>query len=169
MRDKILEICNGWGIALKVVPRDKRRKKKVVRGYEGNNIILLIQNSGGEWDYSNTIHEIAHWIVSTPERRKEINWGLGPSPDGFFSIETVKHSYDEEGEASLLGIAIERKLGLPWERTFRYHQWDDLMEDGKINTRTIMKIDYVKELRKLGFISRISFLPTKFVMEGPKG
>ena len=166
MQDKILEICNRWGITLKVTPWKKGRKK-IIRGYEGNNIIPLMQNSDGEWDYSDTIHEIAHWIIATPERRGEVNWGLGTSPDGFFSIETYRGGiYGEERRASLLGIAIERKLGLPWERTFVDHSWGDYMEYGGIDMSIVMNLDPVWELKKLRFISRISFLPTKLVMEG---
>lgn len=75
---------------------------------------------------SNVLHDIAHWLVSTPERRLIPDFGLGTGPDsGLFIKEFVSDPTIEEMQASCLGILYEKVLGLGWEYTFKWHSWDN--------------------------------------------
>jgi len=76
---------------------------------------------------SNTIHDIAHWMVASPARRRIPEFGLGPSPDRESSrapryLNGVS-SRREEMRASLLGILLERQIGSPWKKTWKTHNW----------------------------------------------
>jgi hypothetical protein len=83
---------------------------------------------------SNIIHDIAHWMLSTKEGRAHLDFGLGAGPesesvrfefqDGLKSIYSPDIRDIKEAQASALGIYWEKKLGLPWEKTMSYHNWD---------------------------------------------
>lgn len=81
-----------------------------------------------EQDASNIIHDIAHWIICTPARRKVEDFGLGPGPDSGESCTTMvltgKANSDEEEKASALGIWFEKQLNLDWKATADWHSWD---------------------------------------------
>lgn len=65
------------------------------------------------------LHEYGHWLVCPPERRARVDFGLGPGPetgdkdraaaDACASFMTAQH---EECLASLMGIALEARLGM---------------------------------------------------------
>lgn len=77
---------------------------------------------------SNAIHEFAHWLVAVPSARLEQEFGLGSAPDAVSSPDGAKRYHlaqKDEEEASLLGIAIEREIGMPWEKTWAYHCWNE--------------------------------------------
>jgi hypothetical protein len=81
---------------------------------------------------SNTIHEVAHWIVSDPERRNLPDFGLGIGPESkLFSKEIAEDPQTEEERASVLGILYERALGLDWKRTFQWHCWNESWDNHK--------------------------------------
>ena len=82
---------------------------------------------------SNTLHELAHWLVATPEQRGWIDFGLSAGPESGIDTKrkmpvSVCQTYEEE--ASLLGIAYEAYLGLPFVKTLDLHEWISLCSDG---------------------------------------
>lgn len=80
-----------------------------------------------EYDASNTIHDIAHWLCSTPTRRKLPEFGLGTNPGCWAPATRVmplERSFSEESRASAVGIVAERELGMDWERTYSEHGWE---------------------------------------------
>lgn len=81
---------------------------------------------------SNAIHDIAHFQVCSPARRKMKDFGLGRGPD------SVTHAPDllkdpecgrEEQRASLLGILWEIEFGLDWQDTTFEHSWEQSSRD----------------------------------------
>lgn len=77
---------------------------------------------------ANIIHDIAHYIVASNTRRKLPEFGLGTSPDNSVreanQILSHKGAQHEEEEVSLLGILIEKQLGLRPLMTFTDHSWE---------------------------------------------
>jgi len=73
-------------------------------------------------------HELAHLAVAAPSRR-HLKWlGLG-TPGGIFSgfegptIVSADRAMEEEIEASLLGILIQRMLGGDYVLHWKFHEW----------------------------------------------
>lgn len=76
------------------------------------------------------IHEIAHWLVAPPHRRKVIDFGLGAGPETGRVEEAERarcvpdHVKErEELLASLLGILWEAALGQPAIHAFIEQNW----------------------------------------------
>ena len=72
------------------------------------------------------IHDIAHYALCPEDRRALPEFGLGTSPDGCKSVESVisgEVAWAEESRASLLGIAWEFALGLDGVATLKEHDW----------------------------------------------
>lgn len=88
-------------------------------GWDGENIAT--NNKA-----SNIVHDVAHWLVCSKNRRRLPDFGLSQGPDSGISISrivTYKKERKEEARASLLGILIERKLGMRWKETLIEHTW----------------------------------------------
>jgi len=76
---------------------------------------------------SNLAHDIAHWLVASPTRRKMPDFGLGTSPDSMGDAKLRVRFYNaqkEEGLASVCGMALEEWAGHDPEWTWNYHNWD---------------------------------------------
>ena len=77
--------------------------------------------------HSSILHDIAHWCVAAPERRRVKEFGLGPGPDAEGTDAPYKvhfrTSQKEEERASILGILIELHLGMYPANTMEYHNW----------------------------------------------
>jgi hypothetical protein len=76
------------------------------------------------------LHEIAHYQLASPERRRRIEFGLGPGPDTGDCPRAERHSLRlgqqserEEAMASLLGILWEVELGQPALASFLDQNW----------------------------------------------
>lgn len=76
------------------------------------------------------VHEVAHWLCATPERRPLIDFGLGPGPETTRRAEaradkrlTFDQCMDEEQQTSLLGILWEAELGQPAILAFLEQNW----------------------------------------------
>lgn len=76
------------------------------------------------------IHEVAHWLVATPERRRLLDFGLGAGPESGRVAEadaqlcvTKDVQIEEEALASLLGILWEVELGQPAILAFLEQNW----------------------------------------------
>jgi hypothetical protein len=76
------------------------------------------------------LHEIAHFLLAPPERRRLLDFGLGPGPDTReraaaeqASVVPLLEREAEEAEASLLGILWETALGQPALASFLDQNW----------------------------------------------
>jgi len=76
------------------------------------------------------IHEVAHWLVASPDRRGVIDFGLGAGPEsGRIDEANAAIAVDkpaqieEEALASLLGILWEVELGQPAILAFLEQNW----------------------------------------------
>lgn len=77
---------------------------------------------------TNIIHDLAHFIVASEERKFLPDYGLGLGPDSYAISERVvadKESEDEESLASVLGILIEYQFGANTYGTLYEHSWTD--------------------------------------------
>jgi hypothetical protein len=84
------------------------------------------------------LHEIAHYQLAPPERRRLIEFGLGPGPDTVDRTgaerAAVLHGIErdrEEAMASLLGILWETALGHPALASFLDQNWLEGATDGR--------------------------------------
>jgi len=81
------------------------------------------------------LHEIAHFMLAPPERRRLVDFGLGPGPDTI-DRDTAERAAllpplaraEEEAEASLLGIVWEAKLDQPALASFLDQNWLEGLE-----------------------------------------
>jgi hypothetical protein len=76
------------------------------------------------------LHEIAHFVLAPPERRRLVDFGLGPGPDTI-DRDTAERAAllpplareEEEARASLLGIVWEARLDQPALASFLDQNW----------------------------------------------
>jgi hypothetical protein len=81
------------------------------------------------------LHEIAHFVLAPPERRRLVDFGLGPGPDTI-DRDTAERAAvlsplaraEEEAEASLLGIVWEARLDQPALASFLDQNWLEGLE-----------------------------------------
>lgn len=76
------------------------------------------------------LHEVAHFQLAAPERRRRIDFGLGPGPEtgdrnaAFAAADLFGLAAErEEAMASLLGILWEAELGHPALASFLDQNW----------------------------------------------
>jgi hypothetical protein len=76
------------------------------------------------------LHEIAHFVLAPPERRRLVDFGLGPGPDTRDREAAMKAAVlpplareEDEAAASLLGIVWEARLGQPALASFLDQNW----------------------------------------------
>jgi hypothetical protein len=76
------------------------------------------------------LHEIAHFQIAPPARRRRIDFGLGPGPETGDRAGAERHQTagglareHEEAMASLLGILWEIELGHPGLASFLDQNW----------------------------------------------
>lgn len=81
------------------------------------------------------LHEIAHFVLAPPERRRLVDFGLGPGPDTreraaaeSATVVPLLEREAEEAEASLLGILWEAALGQPALASFLDQNWLEGLE-----------------------------------------
>jgi hypothetical protein len=81
------------------------------------------------------LHEAAHFVLAPPERRRLIDFGLGPGPDtrdrGAAARAAVLSPLardEDEAAASLLGIVWEAQLGQPALASFLDQNWLEVLE-----------------------------------------
>lgn len=111
---QLLGIAESLGIKLE-------RRGSFAPTWNGKSV-----NLDGPADYSDLLHEFAHWQVAAKHRRRLVNYGLG-SPDPYTHIEHNRHNSNiderDEEQSSLLGIAYEAALGLEFTATLNDHAW----------------------------------------------
>ena len=89
----------------------------------------------GETEAYVILHEAAHFVLASPERRRLIDFGLGPGPDTTdraaaeraASLPIIEREADE-AVASLLGILWEAALGHPALASFLDQNWLEGLE-----------------------------------------
>jgi hypothetical protein len=76
------------------------------------------------------LHEAAHFVLASPERRRLVDFGLGPGPDTAAraaaeqaAILPIAERDADEAAASLLGILWEAALGQPALASFLDQNW----------------------------------------------
>lgn len=100
---------------------------------------------------TNVLHDVAHFQLATPIRRRMPDFGLGPSVDsqGWAPRVIPSNQSDiEENIVSILGILWERELGINHIDTLHDHNWID--RDGKLFSGRIDLI--LPWLAKQGYI-----------------
>jgi hypothetical protein len=103
------------------------------------------------------LHEAAHFQLAAPERRRRVDFGLGPGPEtgnhgaahaaaSLFGLDAER----EEATASLLGILWETELGHPALASFLDQNW----LEGAHRTGTAEHFEATLErLREGGFVT----------------
>jgi hypothetical protein len=81
------------------------------------------------------LHEAAHFVLAPTERRRLIDFGLGPGPDtrdrdaaGRAAVLSPLAREEDEAAASLLGIIWEAQLGQPALASFLDQNWLEGLE-----------------------------------------
>ena len=81
------------------------------------------------------LHEIAHFVLAPPERRRLVDFGLGPGPDTreraaaeSATVIPLLGREADEADASLLGILWEASLGQPALASFLDQNWLEGLE-----------------------------------------
>jgi hypothetical protein len=76
------------------------------------------------------LHEVAHFVLASPERRGLVEFGLGPGPDTLdrevaerAAVLSPLMREEDEATASLLGILWEAALGQPALASFLDQNW----------------------------------------------
>jgi hypothetical protein len=76
------------------------------------------------------LHEAAHFVLAPPERRRLVDFGLGPGPDTMAraiaeraAVLAIAARDADEAAASLLGILWEAALGQPALASFLDQNW----------------------------------------------
>jgi len=76
------------------------------------------------------LHEVAHFVLAPPERRRLVDFGLGPGPDTrdraaaeAAAVLPLDRREADEAAASLLGILWEAALGQPALASFLDQNW----------------------------------------------
>jgi hypothetical protein len=100
------------------------------------------------------LHEVAHFQIAPPGRRRRIDFGLGPGPETGDQAGAERHRAAallarerEEAMASLLGVLWEVELGQPGLASFLDQNW--LEGAGAAAHFTAI----LNELRSYGFVS----------------
>jgi hypothetical protein len=101
----------------------------VPNSWDGEKLFVTPDRDGFE-----ITHELAHWLVATPDRRKRPEFRLGPAP--WNDVERQDYSWlsgnTDEEMACIVQIAMYRALGLPWQDIannlgYPEHSWTRLL------------------------------------------
>ena len=100
------------------------------------------------------LHEAAHFVLAPPERRRLVDFGLGPGPDTRdrataerVAVLPLAESDEEEAAASLLGILWEAAMGQPALASFLDQNWLEGLDRSAAPHFTRV----LQRLRSLGF------------------
>lgn len=125
------------------------KRVDLIDGYMFDGTTIFYSDFGGrgteEAANSNLAHEIAHFLVASPDRRNVPDYGLGSGPESNKASLALKGTskYQEEELASMLGMLIEKWAGQdPKKFTWDNHGW---FADRKV-------INALIKLKSLGFV-----------------
>src|SRR5439155_10452048 len=101
------------------------------------------------------LHEVAHFVLAPPERRRLVDFGLGPGPDTAAraaaeraaTLPILERDADEAA-ASLLGILWEAALGQPALASFLDQNWLEGLDRSAVPHFTAV----LRRLRELGVV-----------------
>jgi hypothetical protein len=103
------------------------------------------------------LHEIAHFMLAPPERRRLADFGLGPGPDTTeraaaerAAVLSFLECEADEAAASLLGILWEATLGQPALASFLDQNWLEGLERSASSHFTTV----LRHLQHLGLTER---------------
>ena len=115
------------------------------------------------------LHEVAHFVLASPERRGVIEFGLGPGPDTLdraaaerAAVVPLPAREQDEATASLLGIVWEAALGQPALASFLDQNWLEGLDRSAAGHFTAV----VETLRRLKLLNAV---PTPVVSTAPTG
>ncbi len=101
------------------------------------------------------LHEAAHFVLAPPERRRLVDFGLGPGPDTAARTAAERAAILPTGErdadeaaASLLGILWEAALGQPALASFLDQNWLEGLDRSAAPHFTLV----LRRLRRLGVV-----------------
>ena len=104
------------------------------------------------------LHEIAHFVLAPPERRRLVDFGLGPGPDTADRAAAESAAVlpplaraSDEAAASLLGIVWEAELGQPALASLLDQNW---LEGFDRPAATAHFTAVVTELRRRGLLTQ---------------
>ena len=111
---------------------------------------------------SDACHEIGHYLAAPPDLRDLPNYGLGPSPDdGHLEparFAPTAETIAMEAQASMLGLCIERSLGVSALSTLLVHCWvpypSGYNEGSNIVVSCSLQQDVVLDARELADIGK---------------
>lgn len=145
--EKLKELAFSLGLSTKRVDR--------VEGYMFDGTTIYYSNFGGRTEEaanSNLAHEIAHFLVASPERRNLPDYGLGSGPESeITSIAILKGvaKNQEEELASMLGMLLEKWVGQdPKTFTWEDHGWVDYEDTAKNALNKLEALGLVKIVLK---------------------
>lgn len=116
---QIIALCERIGMPLEKVPnRDDWNHP-----WDGRALNLAHYVSTKASPTSDIVHDVAHWLVAAPERRSEPDFGLDGMAAFFTPEPGGQDDTEEEQQASLLGILLERAMGMDWRYTWEFHRW----------------------------------------------
>jgi hypothetical protein len=102
------------------------------------------------------LHEVAHFLLAPPERRRLVDFGLGPGPDTIDRAMAERAAVlpppareMDEAAASLLGIAWEAEFGQPALASLLDQNW---LEGYNRPAAAAHFATVVAELRRRGFL-----------------
>lgn len=85
------------------------------------------------WDRrpDDIVHDLGHWLVCSPSRRKLLEFGLGGTDETRqriisrrqLRVVSSKFSYEEEALASLLGLFYQCSIGMPFVGAVADQAW----------------------------------------------
>lgn len=119
---RVVRLAKSLGLVMTLI-KDVDR----VQAFEGR--FQVVSKNDPEEVVSDGCHEIAHWLVATPDQRKLPNYGLGPSPDDdYLDLGTPMELFRDEAQAiesqaSLLTVLIQRDMGVSGRNTLVIHNW----------------------------------------------
>jgi len=104
------------------------------------------------------LHEAAHFVLAPPERRRLVDFGLGPGPDTRAraaaeraAIVPIAERDADEAAASLLGILWEAALGQPALASFLDQNWLEGLDRSAAPHFTAV----LCRLRRLGLVASL--------------
>jgi hypothetical protein len=136
------------------LPLKEEREK-----YSWDGKYIHTRNMDRSWyDGHSVLHDICHFQVASPTRRKTPEFGLGDSPDissGAPVLLNDENAQREEEEASILTILWLRHIKEDHMFVWNDHSWGWNVSNSKIAKRTL------RNLLKKGVVEKVAgkFIP----------
>jgi hypothetical protein len=121
------------------------------------------------------LHEIAHFVLAPTERRRLVDFGLGPGPDTVdraaaerVAVLSQLAREQDEAAASLLGIIWEAELGQPALASFLDQNWLEGLERSAAAHFTAV-LDWLRQRRLISLEIRSEPVADKVAALSPFG